>query len=71
MRFEGVKASREQAEALLGVELAHRAGAARRRRRMTKNFEDYADLIGLRAEDEAGRAIGTVRAIHNTRRVAM
>ncbi|HSZ74093.1 MAG TPA: ribosome maturation factor RimM [Rhizomicrobium sp.] len=61
VRFEGV-GTREQAEALKGVELH----ITREALPETDEEEFYhADLIGLRAEDEAGRAIGAIRAIHN------
>lgn len=61
VRFEGVT-TREQAEALKGVELHIKREALP----AIDNEEFYhADLVGLRAEDEAGRAVGLVRAIHN------
>jgi 16S rRNA processing protein RimM len=61
VRFEGVT-TREQAEALKGVELH----ITREALPAIDNEEFYhADLVGLRAEDEAGRAVGLVRAIHN------
>jgi 16S rRNA processing protein RimM len=61
VRFEGVS-TREQAEALKGVELH----VARDVLPATDDEEFYhADLVGLRAEDEAGRAVGLVRAVHN------
>jgi len=61
VRFEGVS-TREQAEALKGVELH----VARDVLPATDEEEFYhADLVGLRAEDEAGRAVGLVRAVHN------
>jgi 16S rRNA processing protein RimM len=61
VRFNGIS-TREQAEALKGVELH----VARDVLPETGHEEFYhADLVGLRAEDEAGRAVGFVRAIHN------
>lgn len=61
VRFDGI-VTREQAEALKGVELH----VARDVLPATDDEEFYhADLIGLRAEDEAGRAIGLVHAVHN------
>ncbi len=61
VQLEGV-ADRNAAEALKGVELyVHRDQLP-----ATEAQEFYhADLIGLVAEDEEGRRIGTVRAIHN------
>jgi 16S rRNA processing protein RimM len=59
--FEGV-ASRGAAESLKGVEL-YVARAA-----LPHAGEDefyHADLVGLRAEDEQGRELGEVRAVHN------
>ena len=53
---------RAAAEALRGVELFVARGAL-----PAPEKEEYyhADLIGLRAEDVEGRALGTVHAIHN------
>lgn len=53
---------RSAAEALRGVELYVRRDAL-----PVPAHEEYyhADLIGLRAEDAEGRALGTVHAIHN------
>ncbi|HEX3654087.1 MAG TPA: ribosome maturation factor RimM [Rhizomicrobium sp.] len=60
-RFEGV-GDREAAEALKGVELYVPRSALPQ----SEAHEFYhADLIGLRAEDTEGRAIGKVIAIHN------
>lgn len=59
--FEGV-ASRNAAESLKGVELYVSRAA------LPQAGEDefyHADLIGLRAEDEQGRELGVVRAVHN------
>jgi len=53
---------RNTAEALKGLELF----VAREHLPMPQENEFYhADLVGLSAEDEAGRVIGTVKAIHN------
>lgn len=61
LRFEGVD-NREAAQALKGLELY----VARAALPETEAEEFYhADLVGLRAEDEAGRLIGHVRGIHN------
>lgn len=61
VQFEGV-ISREAAESLKGVELH----VPRERLPEAEAHEFYhADLIGLRAEDEAGRMIGKVIAMHN------
>lgn len=61
VRFEGV-ADRNAAEALKGLELF----VARAALPQAEAEEFYhADLVGLRAEDEAGRLIGHVRGIHN------
>lgn len=61
VRFEGI-AERSAAEALKGLELF----VARAVLPETEAEEFYhADLVGLRAEDEAGRLIGHVRGIHN------
>jgi 16S rRNA processing protein RimM len=55
-------ADRNAAEKLKGVELF----VSRDRLPATEAEEFYhADLVGLRAEDSEGRAIGRVRAIHN------
>jgi 16S rRNA processing protein RimM len=55
-------ADRVSAEALKGVELFVSRGALP----APDEGEFYhADLIGLRAEDELGRVIGTVEAVHN------
>ena len=60
-RFEGV-ADRDTAESLKGVELY----VSRDALPPGEEHEFYhADLIGLRAEDEVGRAIGKVIAVHN------
>jgi 16S rRNA processing protein RimM len=59
--FDGV-ATREAAEALKGTELF----VAREALPAPGEEEFYhADLIGLRAEDEQGRLLGTVSALHN------
>jgi 16S rRNA processing protein RimM len=59
--LEGV-ADRNAAEALKGAELFVPRSALPKE----EAGEFYhADLIGLRAEDTEGRAIGTVRAVHN------
>lgn len=59
--FTGVN-SREAAEALKGAELF----VARAAFPAPDDGEYYhADLIGLEAADESGRALGTVSAIHN------
>jgi 16S rRNA processing protein RimM len=61
VRFEGI-VSRETAESLKGIELY----IARSALPPGEPHEFYhADLIGLRAEDEVGRSIGKVIAIHN------
>jgi 16S rRNA processing protein RimM len=61
VQFEGIS-SRDAAEALKGVELH----VSRHALPPGAEHEFYhADLIGLRAEDELGRAIGKVIAIHN------
>jgi 16S rRNA processing protein RimM len=53
---------RSAAESLKGTELF----VARNALPATAEEEFYhADLVGLRAEDEAGRVIGTVHAVHN------
>lgn len=55
-------ATRDAAEALKGVELYVARGALP----PGEEHEFYhADLIGLRAEDEVGRSIGKVIAVHN------
>ncbi len=55
-------ASREAAEALKGTELF----VSREALEAPASGEFYhADLLGLRAEDEEGRHIGTLQAIHN------
>lgn len=55
-------ASRDDAEALKGLELF----VSRDALPVTEEDEFYhADLVGMAAEDQAGRAIGTVKAIHN------
>ena len=60
-RFDGVT-DRTGAEALKGLELF----VARAALPQTEAEEFYhADLVGLRVEDEAGRAVGHVRGIHN------
>ena len=61
-RVEGV-ATREAAEALNGIRLL-----LARERLPTPDEEDeflLADLVGLRVEDEAGQALGTVVAVPN------
>ena len=61
VRFDGV-ADRNAAEALKGVQLfVHRDQLP------ATDIEEFyhADLIGLSAQDEEGRLIGTVRGIHN------
>ena len=59
--FDGV-ANREAAEALKGTELY----VSRATLPGTQEHEFYhADLLGLRAEDELGRTIGKVIAVHN------
>ncbi|HSC19124.1 MAG TPA: ribosome maturation factor RimM [Rhizomicrobium sp.] len=61
LAFEGV-ADRDTAEALKGVELYISRSALP----AVEEHEFYhADLIGLRAEDTDGRAIGKVIAMHN------
>ncbi len=61
VRFKGV-GDRTSAEALKGLELFVARAALPR----TEAEEFYhADLAGLRVEDEEGRLIGHVRAIHN------
>jgi 16S rRNA processing protein RimM len=61
VRFEGIE-NRNAAEALKGVELC----ISRATLPGTQEQEFYhADLLGLRAEDELGRSIGKVIAIHN------
>jgi 16S rRNA processing protein RimM len=61
LSFRGVT-DRNAAEALKGEELLVSREALPR----LEGHEFYhADLIGLRAEDEEGRVIGTVHAIHN------
>jgi 16S rRNA processing protein RimM len=60
-RLEGV-ADRDAAEALKGVELY----VARDRLPPAAEGEFYhADLVGLAAVDAAGKAIGTIVAVHN------
>ena len=59
--FEGVS-GRAVAEQLKGLELFVERGSLP----APHEGEFYhADLIGMTAEDEAGRVIGTVRAVHN------
>jgi 16S rRNA processing protein RimM len=59
--FKGID-DRSSAERLKGVELF----VSRAALPATDDEEFYhADLIGLRAEDTEGRAMGTVRALHN------
>jgi len=61
VQFEGIS-MRDEAESLKGVELYVSRSALPR----GEEHEFYhADLIGLRAEDEVGRAIGKVIALHN------
>lgn len=61
VKFAGL-GDRNAAEALKGIELF----TARARLPETAPDEFYhADLVGLAAEDEAGRSIGRVSAIHN------
>src|SRR5580765_7099000 len=60
-QFDGIT-TREAAESLKGVELY----VSRNALPPGDEHEFYhADLVGLRAEDEVGRAIGKVIAIHN------
>ena len=54
--------SREAAESLKGVELYVARGALPQ---AGENEFYHADLIGLHAEDEQGRELGEVRAVHN------
>jgi 16S rRNA processing protein RimM len=61
LRFKGV-ADRSAAEALRGLSLSVPRSA------LPDPEEDefyYTDLIGARAEDEAGKVLGTVRAVQN------
>lgn len=60
-RFEGIT-GRDAAEALKGEELFVPRAAL-----PEPGEEEYyhADLLGLAAEDEAGRALGTVTAVHD------
>lgn len=62
VRFKGVT-TREQAEALNGVELFIDRAA------LPEELDEeefyHADLVGLAAEDEAGEALGTVIAVHD------
>lgn len=61
VRFKGI-ADRTSAEALRGIELF----VARAALPKTAAEEFYhADLVGLSVEDEEGRLIGHVRAVHN------
>src|SRR5690349_18503963 len=61
VQFEGVS-TREAAESLKGIELY----VGREALPPGEEHEFYhADLIGLHAEDEVGRSIGKVIAIHN------
>lgn len=61
VRFKGID-DRDSADRLKGVELF----VAREALPATEDEEFYhADLIGLRAEDTEGRAMGIVRALHN------
>ena len=55
-------ADRSAAESLRGVELYVERAALLP---TAKDEYYHADLIGLRAEDREGRALGTVQAIHN------
>lgn len=55
-------ADRASAESLRGVELFVERAALLP---TAKDEYYHADLIGLRAEDREGRALGTVQAIHN------
>jgi len=59
--LDGVN-DRNAAEALKGAELFVSRAALPK---ADANEFYYADLVGLRAEDTEGRAMGTVRAIHN------
>lgn len=61
LRFQDIT-SRDAAEALKGTELFVRRAALP----AAEDGEFYhADLIGLRAEDETGRVLGHVCAVHN------
>ena len=61
VKFAGVE-TREAAEALKGLQLF----IYRNQLPVTETDEFYhADLVGLSADDEEGRRIGIVRAIHN------
>jgi 16S rRNA processing protein RimM len=61
VRFDGVD-SREAAESLKGAELY----VTRATFPGTDEHEFYhADLLGLRADDDLGRSIGKVIAVHN------
>jgi 16S rRNA processing protein RimM len=61
VQFDGI-ATRDAAESLKGVELY----VSRSALPPGEEHEFYhADLVGLRAEDEVGRAIGKVIAVHN------
>ena len=61
VHFEGIN-NRDAAEALKGAELC----VSRATLPGTDEQEFYhADLLGLRAEDEVGRSIGKVIAVHN------
>ena len=59
--LDGVN-DRNAAEALKGAELFVPRSALPK---ADANEFYYADLVGLRAEDTEGRAMGTVRAVHN------
>jgi 16S rRNA processing protein RimM len=61
VKFKGIE-DRDSAERLKGVELY----VSRDALPAPDDDEFYhADLVGLRAEDTEGRAMGTVRALHN------
>ncbi len=61
IRLKGVD-DRNQADALKGMKLYVPRSALPK---PAKNEFYHADLIGLRVEDEGGKRLGTVRAIHN------
>jgi 16S rRNA processing protein RimM len=61
VRFKGID-DRSSAEALAGIKLF----VSRETLPATEQDEFYhADLIGLRAQDNEGRVLGEIRAIHN------
>jgi 16S rRNA processing protein RimM len=61
VEIDGIS-SREAAESLKGVELYVTRGALPQ---AGENEFYHADLIGLHAEDEQGRELGEIRAVHN------